>query len=792
MRGAASASASPLATLHSVSLFLLFTGTTAVPAARAVLPIDPEKDPFALKDPFLTLTSDELRTQWSLLANPFEEEAHETDQPLSAPHDGHYTLSTRLASIDVLRETTYVDVRLAGFNGDGEQEVRLGEEQMQRLLSAVSHDEAQHVVHPRPSAPHDLPVRRRIIYSVAKAQPALAAKVSRIVAKHAGEGGGPVPLTAVDEAVRADYLRQRAGAHVTIYLLNPKSPRRAPTAAEKAELRAAAAAKRLAGGAVAESGSGGSEDDGGPGWVHRVAYSYVDDGRVNASAVGEARCPVTRWLGGADSQHKAERYVWIDLSAGPVAYGPASLGDGVITEHALPSIVSLFRRFREPSELSEHLAVELAALSVRSSRALVTPPLWWLPDRMYTATTLVIIRIADSTPEAASESAARAAESVKAQASTSGPEGARAAAGRAGAAVAAATEAREAAVRWTALVSQLRTQVESLAAGGTQVSVEQVETSMAECRLCAAAFAAATRAHTGRVLNAGGGGGVSTFEQRHVDSELLVSWLRRFRDDLPGLHERPRVRGERVVPVFVYSSAAHRPLLLDHAHLVVPHRDLIVAVQTRPPPPTALRPSPGDMSAAAAAERTNAAVAAAPPSLPLDERCAGVARWLDAEDVTRPLLAAMLQTGWGVTPSHHGWSAAHNASVADLLWAVGRTPFGAYAERAELSFALRDAAARAPLYGIAAEVMRDVRQLKDYFREFGQELDDVISNDEYLPFLRRTNVLSYKLQRARSYLSLQSFRIARTYLLSTWHDLRAMRAILEQASNVLRSKLVCE
>ena len=55
-----------------------------------------------------------------------------------------------------------------------------------------------------------------------------------------------------------------------------------------------------------ESGSARrhSEDDGGPGWVHRVAYSYVDDGRANASAVGEARCPVTRWLGGADSQHR--------------------------------------------------------------------------------------------------------------------------------------------------------------------------------------------------------------------------------------------------------------------------------------------------------------------------------------------------------------------------------------------------------------------------------------------------------------------------------------------------------
>ena len=37
---------------------------------------------------------------------------------------------------------------------------------------------------------------------------------------------------------------------------------------------------------------------------------------------------------------------------------------------------------------------------------------------------------------------------------------------------------------------------------------------------------------------------------------------------------------------------------------------------------------------------------------------------------------------------------ARNASEPSLLWAVGRTPFGPYSARAELSFALRDAAAR--------------------------------------------------------------------------------------------------
>ena len=47
---------------------------------------------------------------------------------------------------------------------------------------------------------------------------------------------------------------------------------------------------------------------------------------------------------------------------------------------------------------------------------------------------------------------------------------------------------------------------------------------MDECRLCAAALAAATRTHTG--LAPLPGGGVQTVEERHVDSELLAHWLR--------------------------------------------------------------------------------------------------------------------------------------------------------------------------------------------------------------------------------------------------------------------------
>jgi len=175
--------------------------------------------------------------------------------------------------------------------------------------------------------------------------------------------------------------------------------------------------------------------------------------------------------------------------------------------------------------------------------------------------------------------------------------------------------------------------------------------------------------------------------------------------------------GERVVPLLLFTLTATRPVLLDQAHIAIPHRDLVVAIQTRPPPQSALTPA-----AATAATTAAAAAATAGPSVPLEELCAGAPRRLDASAVRRPLLAALLQTGWGVAPSHIGWSAAHNATATDLTWLVGRTPFGPYSARAELSFALRDAAARTPLHALAAEIIREARALRSFFREFRKEV----------------------------------------------------------------------
>jgi hypothetical protein len=735
-------------------------------AASTPLPVEPEADPFARLDPFLKISADDLRTRWSAVDHDEANDDPTAAAGASSSHSSSSTLdaaaraslSGRLAALDALRETTYIDVRLVGFDGDGEHELRMGEDALQRLVDAASYEDAQHVVHPRPGAPHELPVRRRFLFQVKPATNGLATRISKAVAKSAESGGGLVPVKTVDELVRADYLRQR-GSHVAIYVLNPRAPNRPPTDAERMQASAASAAS------VASAGGAGNATEAGAasaGWRQRLRYSYVDDDAAAASAAGAgaphpSQCPVTRWLGSGEDG-KAERYLWIDLSAGPVAYGPGSLGEGVVTEHSLPSVASLARRFSQPQSLVSHMAVELAALCVATARQLLAPPAWWLPERFYNATRVVAVRIADVPP---ADVPLRVVD-------------------------AAATDAAD---EWEGLVGSLRAQLAPLALSGQAVTVESLQTSLAECKLCAAALAAATKTHS--TLVAGPDGTATEIEHQHVDSALLVGWLRRFRPDLPGLYGRARHPNERLVPVLVYSVAAARPLLLDGTHVSLAFRDMVLAVQTRPPPGPP--PSGGNGATAPDAEATAAPQPAstARPLAPLAEQCAGTGRWLDASALARPLLASVLQTGWGVAPSGVVWSSAHQRSVNELLWSVGPTPFGAYASRAQLSFALRDAASRTSLHALGAEVVREVASLRTYYREFGKQVEEVLTPTEHLPFVRRLNVLAHKLQRARSYLSLHSFRIAQYYLLSTWHDLRAMRAILAEGGRNLEANLVC-
>jgi hypothetical protein len=47
---------------------------------------------------------------------------------------------------------------------------------------------------------------------------------------------------------------------------------------------------------------------------------------------------------------------------------------------------------------------------------------------------------------------------------------------------------------------------------------------------------------------------------------------------------------------------------------------------------------------------------------------------LDAADATRPMLAALLQTGWGVAPTHEHFSGKKQTSEVNFVWSAANKP----------------------------------------------------------------------------------------------------------------------
>ena len=750
----------------------LFTELVAA-AATASLPSNPDGDPLALDDPFLKLSEAQLRALWS----QNEEVAASTNAAESAAGFARSrtikTLAERLAALNTLSDVTYVDVRLVGFAGDGDHEVVLREDDLQRLLDAASQDAPVHVVQPRGEGPSAaLPVARRLLYSVKAAPPSLASRISRAIASHAeasavpGADAASVPLSAVDSLIREDYARQR-GSHATLYLLNPRAPRRQPTADEVQATRALAArayqsaaeekggdpAAAAAAEGVAAAAEGvaaaaeGAEGEAQPAWWHRLRYSYDPAGD---GAAEPAACPTTKWVGAS------ERYMWVDLSAGPVAYGPRRPDSGleVVTAHRMPSALGLAARFatagggadaeaESQRELALNLGVEVAALAVASSETLLAPPPRWLPDHFHTALTVVILEVR---------------------------------VGKAGAAKGGASVSE--------LGAQLLGRIEPLAAAGQRVSVESAETSLEECAACAAAYAAASRAR-----EAAANGTAAAASRSYLDASALGDALRAATAQLPHLRDRGVVDDERVVPIFLFTIHTAEPAgealdgegegrgsglaslpLLDAAEQAVAFHDLALVVR-----------SAGGGGGGGGGEAAAHPTARPGRAVPLDAHCAGATLHLDPSDATRPLLGAALSSVWGVSPSHIRWSSAHGHVERDVLWAVGPTPYGPYSNASELSFALRDAAARSALHAVGAEALDELRLLSRRYDEFGKTVDEVLRPAERLPFLRRLNVLSYKLRRAASYLATHNWRHAQYHLHSTRHDLRAMRAVLDAA-----------
>jgi membrane-bound inhibitor of C-type lysozyme len=175
----------------------------------------------------------------------------------------------------------------------------------------------------------------------------------------------------------------------------------------------------------------------------------------------------------------------------------------------------------------------------------------------------------------------------------------------------------------------------------------------------------------------------------------------------------------------------------------------------------------------------------------VDYSCGDEMVTLDAADASRPMISAVLQTGWGVAPTHEHFSGKKQAAETNFLWSAGSTPFGPFSQSTRLNFAIVDAARRNLVFSALNASIAQVADALEKFSRFGKHMEDVLLPAEHVHFVRRWNVLKFKIRRTSTYLSLLNFDTALFYARSTRHDVRAIRNIVLKAGEFVHSYVGC-
>lgn len=430
------------------------------------------------------------------------------------------------------------------------------------------------------------------------------------------------------------------------------------------------------------------------------AYTYGH----GDSSPAFSRCHGSVWTG-------KERYIWVDLGAGPVDYGPAISGDGVLPRGEFHPLAALHGRPKS----QKALLADLASLVWSAYQVLLVPSLR-IPVPFEKSLIVHFIHVFGT--------------------ENGDPSG----------------------LDWKAIERTFMDEVNDngLLLADQSLRFKTYRVSYAGCPICSFAISRSTNSYTSRFLF----DNYTMIVNEYLDSKRLHRILSDSAEEFRRVASIPEEEDGRVLPVYVFDLDVHSILLLDRYHQSVAFKDMVIAVRTK-----------------------NAQTVS-------DYSCNGRHVFTQTRDLERPLVGSILQSMWGVSPTHLLWSPRHNTTLVDYTWSIGQTPFGPFSESSSLSFVQKDAARRNVLltslnYSISSAI--DV--LESVAAHGGER--KLLKHNQHTEFIQRWNLLKYKLDKAVSALSRLDFEMALYYLRSSDHDLYGIHSLVYNASQELEASLVC-
>ncbi|XP_059452847.1 uncharacterized protein LOC132183428, partial [Corylus avellana] len=523
-----------------------------------------------------------------------------------------------------------------------------------------------HAISPFPTQSHTLPIKHSLHLDVSFSPTSLSTLLSHTLSSQISETPSslrssllPIPFSSIDAHLRDDFDKEKPPDGIVLYLLNLGNQSK----------------------------------------PYAYTYSHGD------SSPGFTNCLGTLWTA-------KDRYLWIDLAAGPVDYGPALSGDGVLPRGEFHPLAALHGRPKSQKALLR----DLASLVWSAYQVLLVPSLR-IPVPFETSLVVQFIHFHGS--ESGRDSSGLDWKQIQRTFMDEANEG-------------------------------------GLLLGDQSLRFKTYEVSFSECPICSFAVSRSINSYTSRFLF----DNYTLIVSEYLDSKRLHQILTDSADEFRRVAGIPEEEFGRVLPVYVFDLDYHMLLLLDRYHQSVAFKDMVIAVRTK-----------------------NTQTVS-------DYSCNGRHVFTKTRELERPLVGSILQSMWGVSPTHLLWSPRHNSTLVDYTWSVGQTPFGPFSEISSMSFVQKDAARRNILL---TSLNYSITSAIDVIESIAAHGGDrkLLKPSRHAEFIQRWNLYKYKLDKAVSALSHLDFKMALYYVRSSDHDLYAIHSLVYHASEELEASLVC-